>query len=1032
MTSRILPLLGLSTVLSVLPLTVRAAGVVGNGTPGSCTESALAATLAGGGSVSFDCGPADVVIPLTAELVITATTAIDGGGRVTLSGQNATRLFRVPDAPAPGTGLTMQRIDLVGGKCPAAGGVEPGLGGALWAGAGAQVVLVDVNGASNGCTGGAAGTGGGFAYVRGGTLRLQRFGAIFNQARDGASVLAVDSDVTIEDSAFNSSSAVRGGILLATGGRVSFRRNDVLGVSATEAGGALHGTFAAGDGGVTIEDSRMGGSAVGGDGGAVFHQGGPLRITGSSVTGTARRGGGLFLGAGSVLDVENTTFWSARAVDSTPGNGTGRGGAIFVSGASTGTISHTTFGSNTADGGGGAIAGDGPSAIVLRASVLEKNATGTLGTLQPSCSIALASGGFNVQDPGEPGDPDCAPGILRGAPLLGPLDFHGGTTWVFGLAGSSPAIDLVTSGCPPPTIDQRGLARPQYAACDAGAFEWVPVIQAGDASLFEGNSGTRPAEFRVFLSGPFDETVTVAYATADQEAVAGVDYIATSGMLTFAPGATEQTVVVQVLGDAVQEFNERFQLALSQPTGGRLGTSPARAVIYDDDFPAPITIFPTTGGEGSLGGSCSFGVHLGAQNGAPVSIDFVTADETAQAGADYQPASGTLTFPPGVVFQIISVPLVDDDVEEPSETFRMSLSNPQNGTVGSGPVSCSIEDDDGPGIVAGDLEVVEGDGAPHDGFLTVSLTRPAIAAVTVDYATSPGTAQENADYSTTFGTLTFAPGVVSQSARVVVHGDVVDEPAERFHVRLFTPHGAYLADADGVVTITDDDGVLIQPVQLSHATVVRSDLSGGSDLYIVTRPPFGSWEVVLDEASGDVGAGQGPLLERLAVDASTVVQTAVSVGAGPARALRWIDGYLPYAGDEQYLRVTSAGCGTDCGTDDVYRLRAYETTLRSPRFNCVSGQATVVVLQNTAASPLAAIVTAWDASGAWTFSLPASTLEPHGLATVPLCTTEAASGKSGSLTIAHDGAYGQLVGKVVAVDPATGASFDTPLTARPR
>jgi Calx-beta domain len=1030
MTRRFLALL--AVVCASAP-TLRAAGVVGNGTPSSCTEPALAAAMAGGGSVTFDCGPGAVTIPLTSELVVSASTAIDGGGTITLSGQNATRLFRVPDAPAPGTSFTLQRVSVIGGNCPTLGSaIEPGLGGALWAGARAQVALTDVRGHFNVCTGGAAATGGGFAYVRGASLRLQRFDGFINQARDGATVLAVDSDVTIEDSDFNSSSADRGGIVFATGGRVVFRRSRVLGVSATEAGGAFYGSFAPGDGGLTIEDASFVAPSSAGDGGAVYHHGGPLRITGSSLTGTARRGGAVYLAQGSVLDISNTSFGYAKAVSAAPGDGTGRGGAFFLSGASTGSISHSTFGLNTADAGGGAFGGDGPSAIVLRASLLEKNATGTLGTLQPSCTSTLASGGFNLQDPGEPGDADCAPGVLRELPGLVNFDFHGGTTRVFGIDGGSPAIDLVTNGCPPPATDQRGMSRPQMSNCDAGAFEWVPVIQAGEASIFEGNSGTRPAEFRVFLSGQFDETVTVAYATADQEAVAGVDYIATSGTLTFPPGTTEQTVVVQVLGDAVQEFIEHFALVLSEPTGGRLGTGPARAVIYDDDFPAPITIFPTTGGEGSLGGSCVFGVQLGAQNGAPVSIDYVTADESAHAGSDYQSTSGTLTFPPGVIYRFVTVPLVDDDFEEPEETFRVSLSNPQNGTVGSGPVVCRIEDDDGPGIVADDLEVVEGDGVPHEAFLTVSLTRPAIAWVGVDYATSPGTAQEFADYSTTFGTLTFAPGVVSQTARVVVHGDVLDEPAERFHVRLFQPHGGHLVDADGVVTIADDDGTLIHPVQLSHATAVRSDLAGGSDLYIVTRPPFGSWEAILDEASGDVGRGDGPVLERLAVDLSTVVQTAGPVGAGPARTLSWIDAYLPYAGDEQYLRVTSAGCSRDCGPDDVYRLRTYETTLRSPRFNCVGGQATVLVLQNTATAPVVAIVTGWDGSGSWSFSLPTSTLEPHGLATIPLCTTDEAAGKSGSLTVAHDGGYGQLVGKVVAVDPATGASFDTPLTARPR
>ena len=76
---------------------VFAAGVVGNGTPASCTEAALDAALNGGGMVTFNCGPDPVTITLTAEKVITAetTTTVDGGGLVTLSGGDAVRVFRV-------------------------------------------------------------------------------------------------------------------------------------------------------------------------------------------------------------------------------------------------------------------------------------------------------------------------------------------------------------------------------------------------------------------------------------------------------------------------------------------------------------------------------------------------------------------------------------------------------------------------------------------------------------------------------------------------------------------------------------------------------------------------------------------------------------------------------------------------------------------------------------------------------------------------------------------------------------------------
>ena len=62
-----------------------AAGVVGTGTPESCTEAALNAALTGGGTVTFNCGPNPATITLSAQKSIVADTVIDGGGSVSLS-----------------------------------------------------------------------------------------------------------------------------------------------------------------------------------------------------------------------------------------------------------------------------------------------------------------------------------------------------------------------------------------------------------------------------------------------------------------------------------------------------------------------------------------------------------------------------------------------------------------------------------------------------------------------------------------------------------------------------------------------------------------------------------------------------------------------------------------------------------------------------------------------------------------------------------------------------------------------------------
>ena len=79
----------------------------------------------------------------------------------------------------------------------------------------------------------------------------------------------------------------------------------------------------------------------------------------------------------------------------------------------------------------------------------------------------------------------------------------------------------------------------------------------------EGHGGTKSLTFTVTLSAPYDQAVTVRYATQDGTAVAGSDYNATSGTLTFAPGQTTKTVTVKIRGDRTREADESLYVVLS-------------------------------------------------------------------------------------------------------------------------------------------------------------------------------------------------------------------------------------------------------------------------------------------------------------------------------------------------------------------------------------------------------------------------------------------------------------------------------------
>jgi len=105
-----------------------------------------------------------------------------------------------------------------------------------------------------------------------------------------------------------------------------------------------------------------------------------------------------------------------------------------------------------------------------------------------------------------------------------------------------------------------------------------------DSLMLELNAGTVPMPFGVYMPFTSTNTVTVDFMTSDGTAVAGEDYVAISGTLTFTPGETIQWVFVDILGDTKDEPNETLNLTLSNPTGGvPIGDGVGVGTIIDDD-----------------------------------------------------------------------------------------------------------------------------------------------------------------------------------------------------------------------------------------------------------------------------------------------------------------------------------------------------------------------------------------------------------------------------------------------------------------
>ena len=238
----------------------------------------------------------------------------------------------------------------------------------------------------------------------------------------------------------------------------------------------------------------------------------------------------------------------------------------------------------------------------------------------------------------------------------------------------------------------------------AAALSVAPpvAVAISGGGVVEGNAGTTQIAFVVTLAEAASSTVTVGYATANGTATAGSDYVAASGTLSFAPGETSRTILVDVIGDTAYEANETFNVVLSGPSSNAMVTtgSAVGTITNDDSQPPPpatpsLSITSVSALENA--GAFVFTVTLSTASTSRVTARFATSNGTARAGrnGDYAATSGTLTFNPGETSKTVTVPVLNDALVEANETFFIDLSRVSNATISVGRGIGTILDDDG-------------------------------------------------------------------------------------------------------------------------------------------------------------------------------------------------------------------------------------------------------------------------------------------------------------------------------------------------
>jgi hypothetical protein len=221
-------------------------------------------------------------------------------------------------------------------------------------------------------------------------------------------------------------------------------------------------------------------------------------------------------------------------------------------------------------------------------------------------------------------------------------------------------------------------------------------VALNDARVVEGHAGTSAALFTATLSFPLDGLVEVDFTTEDNgTAFAGIDYVATTGTLVFAPGETTKTISVPVIGNTSYHGSRSFRVRLWRVINAALMGGIGVGEIIDDDPKPSFTISGASVVEGTGGVTpVTVTVTLVGETALQAHVNYSTANGSAVVDSDYHVVSDTLTFAPGETVKTFVVGVLGDTVTEPTETFQVRLTYPAGATLATPNATVSIIDDD--------------------------------------------------------------------------------------------------------------------------------------------------------------------------------------------------------------------------------------------------------------------------------------------------------------------------------------------------
>lgn len=371
------------------------------------------------------------------------------------------------------------------------------------------------------------------------------------------------------------------------------------------------------------------------------------------------------------------------------------------------------------------------------------------------------------------------------------------------------------------------------------------------ATAYSGIEDAGPIDVTIERVGGTDGPVSITIDTANNGAVAGSDYTAISGtVVSFANGdAGPKIVSIPISADPVFETDETFTVTLSNPTGGAALGSPSSATvtILNDDSPpsAGAIAFSATGFSGSEdGGFITISAVRTSGSAGAVSAEFTTSNGTAVDGVHYLASTGTFTWENGEDgAKSLTIPVIDNNDDEPDRDFTVSLSTPTGGAVLVEPASAtvSIIDDD----IAGAFSFNPTLSSVEEGQVTelvIERTGGTDGNVSLTVNTVDGSAIAGTDYVGIVGqVVNFPNGVTSGTVSVSTTDDAVFKGNRTFTATLSAPSNGATIGVNSTHTVTITDNEVPSPgtirfardefnVREGNPAKLRVNRVGGTDL----------------------------------------------------------------------------------------------------------------------------------------------------------------------------------------------------------